>query len=508
MGSRGRGRWRCAASTGTSWRSRPTSATGCPACTWSGCPTRRCSESQGPGAGGRRQLRAAPGPTGGSCSRCPRPPCARPAAPSTWRSPAASSRAEQVVEQPALDGTVAARRAGARRPAAPGPRRPAVPAGGPRRRYAPRGRAESRSLDEAALVDGIEVLGAASLSDVLVWLRGAANCRGRHGPVVAARGSSRPISPTSSGRTTPGSRCEIAAAGGHHLLLIGPPGHRQDDARPAASSGCSRRCTEDDALTLATVRSVAGRLPARRAGSRTPAARSRRTTPARLAALVGGGSGLARPGAVSLAHRGVLFLDEAPEFESPPARRAAHPAGGGRGAARPHRGHGPLPGPVPARARRQPVPMRAGPRPRLHLLVRWCSRRYLGRLSGPLLDRVDLHARLFPVTTFAAARRRREHRRSSAAGCWRRARRRWSAGRARAGAPTPKCRGPHCAPGSRCPRSIVRPLDIGLRSGLLSARSADRALRVAWTLADLAGDSFPAVEQVESALSFRERRAA
>jgi magnesium chelatase family protein len=128
-------------------------------------------------------------------------------------------------------------------------------------------------------------------------------------------------------------------------------------------------------------------------------------------------------------------------------------------------------------------------------------------MSGPLLDRVDLHARLFPVTTFAvpdevestSAVRARVLEARAAAG------ERWAGEGWRTNAEVP---GPVLRSRFALPARVVQPLDAGLRSGRLSARGADRALRVAWTLADLAGASFPGFEQVETALSFRERRSA
>src|SRR5918999_284212 len=117
-------------------------------------------------------------------------------------------------------------------------------------------------------------------------------------------------------------------------------------------------------------------------------------------------------------------------------------------------------------------------------------RRYLARLSGPLLDRVDLRARMFPVTALAATghaedtatvRARVLAARGAAA-------ERWGGLGFRTNAEVP---GPVLRTRFALPRSAVRPLDAGLRAGQLTARGADRALRVAWTLADLAGRDRP-----------------
>ena len=115
--------------------------------------------------------------------------------------------------------------------------------------------------------------------------------------------------------------------------------------------------------------------------------------------MVGGGS-QARPGEISLAHKGVLFLDELPEFAAPGARGAAPAARGrpGHGRARQRARH--LPGPVPARGGHEPLPLRLPRRPGAGLPAGAALRRSTTRrgISGPLLDRIDLHVEVPPVS--------------------------------------------------------------------------------------------------------------
>ena len=226
-----------------------------------------------------------------------------------------------------------------------------------------------------------------------------------------------------------------------------------------------------------------------------------------MAALVGGGSGLARPGAVSLAHRGLLFLDEAPEFKAHLLDALRTPLE--EGEIRLARAEGTVR--YPARFQ---LLLAANPCPCAPAHDRDCvcpsltRRRYLGRLSGPLLDRVDLRARMFPVTALstvggagestAVVRERVLAARGAAAA-------RWAGHGWRTNAEVP---GPVLRTRFALPRRAVRPLEAALRSGELTARGADRALRLAWTLADLAGRDGPDQEQVETALFFRDRRAA
>src|SRR4051794_31177394 len=162
------------------------------------------------------------------------------------------------------------------------------------------------ALAEAALVDGLAVFGAPSLGEVLSWLAGATELARPEPPSGAPAGPSPDLADVV-GQDDARRALEVAAAGGHHLLLVGPPGtgktmlaHRIVGLLPELSA--------DDALALAAIRSVAGRLPADGLTRVPPLVAPHHSTS--MAALVGGGSGLAKPGAVSLAHGGV------PESES------------------------------------------------------------------------------------------------------------------------------------------------------------------------------------------------
>ena len=239
------------------------------------------------------------------------------------------------------------------------------------------------------------------------------------------------------------------------------------------------------ALTLASIRSAAGRLPD--AGVLTtvpPLIAPHHSTS--MAALIGGGSGLARPGAVSLAHRGVLFLDEAPEWAPHLLDALRTPLEDGT--VRLSRAEGTVEYP----ARFQLV-LAANPCPCAPAHDRDCvcpsllRRRYLGRLSGPLLDRVDLRARMLPITSLATVPEPWESTaqvRSRVIAARAAAAARWAGHGWATNAEVP---GPVLRTRFALPAGVVRPLDSALRAGEITARGADRALRVAWTLADLAG---------------------
>ena len=165
-----------------------------------------------------------------------------------------------------------------------------------------------------------------------------------------------PTSPTSPGRPLAKRAIEVAAAGGHHLFLEGAPGAGKTMLAERLP-GLLPELDDAAALEVSAVHSVAGLLgePAglvRRAPFQAP------HHTASVASLVGGGSHLAQPGAISLAHRGVLFLDEAPEFAPRALEALRQPLEGGRVVLHRSGGRDHLSGAVPARARREPVPVR------------------------------------------------------------------------------------------------------------------------------------------------------
>ncbi|NDZ99803.1 ATP-binding protein, partial [Streptomyces sp. SID10116] len=190
---------------------------------------------------------------------------------------------------------------------------------------------------------------------------------------------------------------EVAAAGAHHLFLQGPPGAGKTmlaERLPAVLP----RLTREESLEVTAVHSVAGMLPpGRPLVDIAPYCAPHHS--ATMQSLVGGGKGIARPGAVSLAHRGVLFLDEAPEFSSQTLDSLRQPLESGHVVIARSAGVVRLPAKFLMVLAANPCPCG-----RYTLLGDGCEcpasviRRYQARLSGPLLDRVDLKVEVEAVT--------------------------------------------------------------------------------------------------------------
>ncbi|HTC68921.1 MAG TPA: YifB family Mg chelatase-like AAA ATPase, partial [Acidothermaceae bacterium] len=203
---------------------------------------------------------------------------------------------------------------------------------------------------------------------------------------------------------------EVAAAGGHHALLLGDPGTGKT-MLAARLPGLLPELDRAAALEVTAVHSIAGVLPSDCPLVRRPPFRDPHHTTS-VAALVGGGSGMARPGVASLAHHGVLFLDEAPEFASGVLDALRQPLESGHVTIARSGGVARYPARFLLVLAANPcgcsTSSAAAGSCTCSPLIR---RRYLSRLSGPLLDRVDLQVRMDPVsrTELLADRRHVEH---------------------------------------------------------------------------------------------------
>ncbi|MGV0626557.1 YifB family Mg chelatase-like AAA ATPase [Mycolicibacter minnesotensis] len=360
------------------------------------------------------------------------------------------------------------------------------------------------NLAEAGLVDGIEVCGVATLAQLHDWLEGATRLQER---IAGAAPEPVPAEDLSEviGQAQARFAVEVAAAGSHHLMLTGPPGVGKTMLAQRLP-GLLPPLTETEALEVTAIHSIAGLLSGRAPLiTRPPFIAPHHSSS--VAALVGGGSGTARPGAVSRAHRGVLFLDECAEIGVSALEALRTPLEDGE--IRLARRDG-----VACYPARFQLVMAANPCPCAPADPRDCTckpmerRRYLGRLSGPLLDRVDLRVQMHPVRAGAFSAVDGESSaavRARVAGARAAAAQRWEPHGFHTNA---EVSGALLRRRFRLSTAAMAPLRTALDRGLLSIRGANRTLRVAWTLSDLAGRECPGLDEVSVALSFRSPGAA
>ncbi len=353
---------------------------------------------------------------------------------------------------------------------------------------------------EAAWADGLEIIAAPTLVALVNHIKGVQVLS----PPVAKLADEAMVVPDLrdvKGQETAKRALEIAAAGGHNLLMLGPPGAGKS-MLAARLPGLLPPLDAREALEVSMVQSLAGELKNGAIGRRRPFRAPHHS--ASMAALVGGGI-RAKPGEVSLAHLGVLFLDELPEFQRQVLDSLRQPLETGETLVARANAHIRYPSRVQLVAAMNPCrcgylsdPERACSR------APKCASEYQSKLSGPLLDRVDLHVEVTAVsaqdltlpppaegTAEVAAR----------VGAARDIqRKRYEATPIRTNAE---------ADGEFL-ESVARPDDAGLAlltkavdALKLSARGYHRVLRVARTLADLESEAAVMRPHIAEALSYR-----
>ena len=359
------------------------------------------------------------------------------------------------------------------------------------------------NAEEAAFVEGLQVFGIEHINQLISFLKGRTLLE----PLSRVRSQvSRPQIPFDfcdvKGQTAAKRALEIAAAGGHNALLIGPPGSGKSMLAKRLPS-ILPDMTFDESMETTKIHSIAGLLSKDNPIITTRPFRAPHHTVS-PAGLSGGGT-IPQPGEISLAHNGVLFLDELPEFSRASMEILRQPIEDGKVTISRVNGSYSYPCSVMLIAAMNPCPCGYFGHPSRQCT---CSpaqvSRYLGRVSGPLLDRLDLHIDVMPVEFESLASAEKAESSAEIKKRVDRAREIQNE-RYRTSNIVSNARITPAKLAEFCPiddKGVVLLKNAFERLGL-SARAYDRIVKVSRTIADLAGSEVIRSEHIAEAVQYR-----